>query len=510
MLLRTAGFERDPGFREEIRALVAQGMHSAGLLGLAGIGVYLGLHLLAGRSFAWNADALGIVVLWDKAAVTAICLAMIGLGRTEAGARWGRTVMTVCFLGAGLALLVDDVARADLTFTPGWLALILLVGVGTIPYQPWQALMLCLAMTALFVLAVVVAPPLPGVIGMSRIIFLVLLTVLCTSISGILYVGRYYQYRALHAVEALTSELSERSAELERKNEALEQSLKDLEEAQGRLVQTEKMASLGQLTGGIAHELKNPLNFVTNFARLSVDLAEELREVLGADPARPARDALAEAEEVIADVQQNARKIREHAERADRIIQSMLLHSRATPGEARPVDLNALVSEYAHLAYHGRRAAGQDAGAELVEDLDPAVGEVALAPGEFGRVLINLLDNAFFAVAERAGASQGDGTAAYRPTVTVRTRASEGAVRIEVTDNGVGIPAAARERVFEPFYTTKPTGQGTGLGLSLAYDIVTEGHDGDLRVESREGEGTTLTITLPRERAGAPGAPVGP
>ncbi|MEO0560056.1 MAG: ATP-binding protein [Bacteroidota bacterium] len=274
----------------------------------------------------------------------------------------------------------------------------------------------------------------------------------------------------------LEIEVAERTAELEH-------SLIELKAAQARLVQQEKLASLGQLTAGIAHEIKNPLNFVTNFASLSQELIDEL--TTEADPEE--RDALLD------DLKTNAAKIEHHGRRADAIVRAMMAHARSGSGEHQPVALNALVEEYANLAYHGMRAHHPDANPTFNLQLDDAVGTVELAAQEIGRVLINLLDNAFDAVRQRAAEAPDS----YTPTVTVSTHQTADGVEIRVVDNGLGMPEAVQANVFEPFFTTKPTGEGTGLGLSLSHDIVTHGHEGTLSIDSIEGTGTTLTVTLP-------------
>ena len=326
------------------------------------------------------------------------------------------------------------------------------------------------------------------------------------------------EHRKAQAELERAREVEEANAKLEAANGRLEASIRELKETQAQLVQSEKLASLGQLTAGIAHEIKNPLNFVNNFADLSVDLAAELRDEIGGAGDRPAREVLDEVGPILDDLADNARRIHEHGQRADRIVRAMLLHSRGGAEDRARVDVNAFVEEYANLAYHGARA--NDAGlvVALERDYDEAAGEAEVVPQDLGRVLINLLTNAFHAVARRAAADP-DGPA---PTVTVRTRreaapppgavggaAGGAAVVVEVVDNGVGMPEDVRRRVFEPFFTTKPTGEGTGLGLSLAHDIVVGVHGGEIAVASEEGRGTTFTVTLPALRPAPAGAPAG-
>ncbi|MEO0557612.1 MAG: ATP-binding protein [Bacteroidota bacterium] len=274
--------------------------------------------------------------------------------------------------------------------------------------------------------------------------------------------------------DTLEVRVDERTAELAT-------SLEELKATQARLIQQEKMASLGQLTAGIAHEIKNPLNFVNNFACLSQELVAELETET--DPE--------EREALLDDLKANAAKIEAHGRRADAIVKAMMEHARSGSGERRSVNLNALVEEYAGLALHGMRARQPEATVDLDLQLDDGAGAVELAPQEIGRVLINLLDNAFDAVRQRDKALEGD------PRVTVTTQREEGRVQIRVADNGIGIAPDVAEKVFEPFFTTKPTGQGTGLGLSMSYDIVTQGHGGALDVESTPGEGALFTLSLP-------------
>jgi len=283
--------------------------------------------------------------------------------------------------------------------------------------------------------------------------------------------------------------------------DAAEAALRDLRAAQGRLIQAEKMASLGQLTAGIAHEIKNPLNFVNNFAALSVELLDEVKAA--AAPALAALGAARreELEETTALLSGNLEKIAEHGRRADNIVKSMLEHSRGVSGERREVDLNGLVEEALNLAYHGARAQDQGFNITLERDFDQALRPIELVPQDMTRVFLNLFGNGFYAANKRA---QG-GANGFRPVLSVATRERGDAVEVTVRDNGTGIPAAIRDKLFQPFFTTKPTGEGTGLGLSISYDIVTQQHGGTIAVDSEEGRFTAFTIRLPRgvERTGS-------
>ena len=261
-------------------------------------------------------------------------------------------------------------------------------------------------------------------------------------------------------------------------------------------MQTEKLASLGQLTAGIAHEIKNPLNFVNNFSAVSVELIDELREALGG--AHLDSKLRAEISEIADTLQGNLDKVVQHGKRADAIVKNMLLHSRQGSGEHRPVDINALVDESLNLAYHGARAEKQGFNITLERSFDPAAGEVDLFPQEITRALLNLISNGFYAATKRkAEANGGD----YEPTLAAATKNLGDRVEIRIRDNGTGIPPEVREKLFNPFFTTKPAGEGTGLGLSISHDIIVKQHGGSIEVDTQPGEFTEFRIVLPRASA---------
>jgi signal transduction histidine kinase len=259
-----------------------------------------------------------------------------------------------------------------------------------------------------------------------------------------------------------------------------------LKQAQSQLVQAEKMASLGELTAGIAHEIQNPLNFVNNFSELSNELLDEMKAEL-------LKGNSEEVNQLAADIQSNLEKINLHGKRADAIVKGMLQHSRATSGEKLPTDINALADEFLRLAYHGLRAKDKSFNATLKTAFDPTIGKVPVISQDIGRVLLNLINNAFYALSTEALAKVGS---SYEPTLVIRTKKHIDKIEIIVQDNGGGIPQKVLDKIFQPFFTTKPTGQGTGLGLSLSYDIV-KAHGGELRVETKEGEGSEFIISLP-------------
>jgi signal transduction histidine kinase len=284
--------------------------------------------------------------------------------------------------------------------------------------------------------------------------------------------------------ETLEQQVTERTAELK-------QSLKELKETQSQLIQQEKMASLGELTAGIAHEIQNPLNFVNNFSDVNQEMINEATQEMD-------KGNIDEVKNILSDIKSNEEKINHHGKRADAIVKGMLQHSKQTKGIKEPTDINALCDEYLRLAYHGMRAKDKSFNADFKTDFDNSIGKINIVPQDIGRVLLNLINNAFYAVNEKLTANRSPLTADYKPTVSVQTKKLNNTIEITVEDNGNGIPQNIIDKIFQPFFTTKPTGEGTGLGLSLAYDIITKEHNGTIKVESKEGEETTaFKITLP-------------
>ena len=268
-------------------------------------------------------------------------------------------------------------------------------------------------------------------------------------------------------------------------NTILEKTLSNLKSTQSQLIQSEKMASLGELTAGIAHEIQNPLNFVNNFSEVNKELVDELQQELKAGN-------IDDAIEISNDIKANEEKINHHGKRADAIVKGMLQHSQSSTGKKEPTDINALCDEYLRLSYHGLRAKDKSFNVKMETNFDESIGKINIIPQDIGRVLLNLFNNAFYAVNEQ----KSKNLISYEPTVSVTTKKSENHVVITVSDNGNGIPQKIADKIFQPFFTTKPTGQGTGLGLSLSYDII-KAHGGEIKVESKEGERTTFIILIP-------------
>ena len=276
---------------------------------------------------------------------------------------------------------------------------------------------------------------------------------------------------------------------LSRQKNELETTLETLKTTQNQLVQSEKMASLGEMTAGIAHEIQNPLNFVNNFSEVNAELIEELKEQLATDNKQ-------EAIGIANDIKENEEKIIFHGKRADAIVKSMLQHSRSSSGKKELTDINALTDEYVRLSYHGLRAKDKSFNAKFETDFDKNIQPVNVVPQEIGRVLLNLINNAFYAVSEKEKLANSN----YDPTVSINTKKVDDKIEIRVKDNGNGIPQKVLDKIFQPFFTTKPAGQGTGLGLSLSYDIITKTHGGEFNVETKEGEGTTFIVSLPANK----------
>jgi signal transduction histidine kinase len=276
---------------------------------------------------------------------------------------------------------------------------------------------------------------------------------------------------------------------LQQQKQQIETTLQDLKDTQKQLIQSEKMASLGELTAGIAHEIQNPLNFINNFSEVNTELIEELRGERS--KVKGERNEQFE-DEILSDIKENEQKINHHGKRADAIVKGMLQHSRASSGKKEPTDINVLADEYLRLSYHGLRAKDKSFNANFKTEFDESIGKIEVVPQDIGRVLLNLYNNAFYAVNEKK--KQMNGT--FEPTIEVSTKRVGDKVEISVKDNGMGIPQKILDKIFQPFFTTKPTGQGTGLGLSLSYDIV-KAHEGEMKVEAKEGDGADFIIQLP-------------
>ncbi len=300
-------------------------------------------------------------------------------------------------------------------------------------------------------------------------------------VGSIVYAFIQYRSRWLKRENRLLEErVNQRTAQLKK-------TIDELETTQGQLIQSEKMASLGELTAGIAHEIQNPMNFINNFSEVSHELLDEMMEEID-------KGDMEEAKEISNDIKQNLEKISHHGHRASSIVRGMLEHSRNSSGQKEDIDINVLADEYLRLAYHGLRAKDKSFNAKFETDFDDSIGKIEIIPQDIGRVMLNLINNAFYAVSDR---DDKEADESYQPTVKVTTKKLKDQVKITVEDNGSGIPQEIKDKIFQPFFTTKPSGKGTGLGLSLTYDIITQGHSGALELDSEVGKGTVFTIFLP-------------
>jgi two-component system NtrC family sensor kinase len=286
----------------------------------------------------------------------------------------------------------------------------------------------------------------------------------------------------------LEIQVAERTAELRNQKDELQKALDELKTTQAQLIQSEKMASLGELTAGIAHEIQNPLNFVNNFSEVSGELLDEMNEEI-------VKGDFEEVKNIASDIKKNLEKINFHGKRADSIVKGMLQHSRTGSTIKEATDINKLADEYLRLAYHGLRAKDKSFNADLITDFDSTLPKIKLLTQEIGRVLLNLFTNAFYATHQM----QKKSGETYKPMVSVKTALKEDRIEITVKDNGIGIPNAIKDKIMQPFFTTKPSGEGTGLGLSLSYDIVVKGHGGTITIDSKENEYTVFIIMLPIE-----------
>jgi two-component system NtrC family sensor kinase len=349
-----------------------------------------------------------------------------------------------------------------------------------------------------------------GLLGINSTTFNVYtggLSFMLLPLSIAIYLGFSFSQRSkslafqLQAVKKLSSEntkiLSEQKSTLEKevtqRTADLKSSLENLKATQSQLIQSEKMASLGELTAGIAHEIQNPLNFVNNFSEVSNELIDEMNEEIE-------KGNLDEVKLIASDIKQNLEKINHHGKRADGIVKGMLQHSRTSTDKKEPTDINKLADEYLRLAYHGLRAKDQSFNATLKTDYDVNVGELDVIPQDLGRVILNLITNAFYACSKKKSSFPKAEKEKYEPQVSISTKKNKNSLEIKVTDNGNGMSEAVKEKIFQPFFTTKPTGEGTGLGLSMSYDIISKSHEGELKVETIIGEGTTFTIILPTKK----------
>lgn len=470
--LAPSEFEKNPEFWKRLQSMTKGGMRAAGMLGVGGAAVYVLAHALSDANFVWSYRGTGSikpVVLWNKALIALFGFVLLASSRMQMDLRVGRSLISLFLFATALALIWEDKDAADFTFTAGWLSLVMFVSVGAFPFRPLQTGAICATIVVLYAVIEALQSGLPGGLAsrlnVSRLIFLGIVTLLCVIMSSAIYVSRLEQFVSLQRIQRM----------------------------QGVLIQKEKWASLGQLTAGIAHEISNPLNFVSNFSGLNRELLCDLRDELGRNPDDCRCDVPSRVEDLLNDLEVNSDKVLEHGKRAALIVGSMIEHAHTRSGDLRFTDLNQLVDQHVDLVIQSTRALHDEFDVQVDRDFDESLGLVAIVPEEIGRVILNVLKNGFYAVHDRKSVDNDH----YQPLIRLSTRRVFDNAIITIADNGSGIPKEHREHVFEPFFTTKPAGKGTGLGLSLSHDIVTAGHGGTMSLDSVEGEGTTCMIVLP-------------
>jgi len=417
---------------------------------------------------------------------------------------WYWTLCVLCFLSI-MSPIVYPIAYSSIVVLLIYQLTIIVVSLRSLKTNRIAALIFisCMGLSFIFFISNNVLDALDINAAMYKSIFSGF-TFMLLPLSIAIYLGYSFSQRSksladkLLEVQNLSAEntriLSEQKEVLENevalRTQDLNTSIDNLKSTQSQLIQSEKMASLGELTAGIAHEIQNPLNFVNNFSEVSNELIDEMKEELS-------KGNYDDAKEIADDVKQNLEKITHHGKRAGDIVKGMLQHSRSSSGVKEPTDINALADEYLRLAYHGLRAKDKLFNATMKTDFDEGIGNINIIPQDIGRVILNLITNAFYAVNEKTlSAVAGPTAVKYEPNVSISTKKINDKVEIKVTDNGNGIPQKVLDKIFQPFFTTKPTGQGTGLGLSLAYDIV-KAHGGELKVVTEDGEGSDFIIELP-------------
>ncbi|MFK7844692.1 MAG: sensor histidine kinase [Rhodothermales bacterium] len=483
-------YEKDPGFKQEILKVSRQGMVVIGLLGIIGI-----IAFVAAKSFFVNAtiawsyrdiDPETTIVLWDKLVMFMLSIACLALSRTEEGPRFGRILMAAMVVVFCVSSMLDDIVIGK-GYTTTFLVLFMSSAVGTMPYRAWQTFLFGLLVIATITLCVQFLPLLADVpplrLQKTVYVFLGIITIIYTGISGLLYSSRYEQFRARKKAEDFKQQL-------EVAHESLKGSYKKLSEAQDQLVQVQKIAAMGRVTAGIAHEIKNPLNFVNNFSELIEEQADDLKEELSPIKSHMSTEQVEIVDELVDNLKLNAGRILKHGERANQILAQMLDHTTVKERSVESVNLTRLIEKYVRLSHLNIQAEAPELNVEIEQSFASEMPELQVAPKEVGQVVMNLMSNAFDAIQQKTESANGS----YQPMVQVSTHQLENHVEIRIQDNGTGVKNEIHQKIFEPFFTTS---RRTGLGLSLAHEIITQRHQGELRVDSKEGHGATFTIVLP-------------
>jgi len=484
--IRSTRYEDDDDFRMIMGHQVNRGVGLIGAMGLTVLAIYMISQVtVLGKSLVWRYDlasASEVTVLWDKITMALIFGAALALrlSRRATDPLPGRVLAGVAALVVTMAIVLDDVASGDVSFSPAYVTVVLLTTTTAIQFRPIASGLLSLGIIVAWYVSVEQIPPLVELASQPAIaehfVYLVIIAVLSTGGAAVMYENRYAQFRALRQEQRTVAKLAETNA-------ILQQTMSALTEAQDRMIHSEKMASLGRFATGVAHELRNPLNFTLNFAKLSSELADELIEN---------RSNSDDERETLADLKSNLGLILKHAQRAEDIVGELVLQSGGTQSKQTMTDFNSLIGTQVaavsaqYSATDGKRAIN------VMESFDPDVGSVELLAASFAQAVRNVLDNAFQA-AVAGGATTAEDEDGI---VSVATERKGNRVNLAIRDNGPGIDPDVMEHIFEPFFTTKPPGLGTGLGLSIVYEVITDGHGGTIEVDSALDEGTTVRIEI--------------
>ncbi|HEY5564134.1 MAG TPA: HAMP domain-containing sensor histidine kinase [Rhodothermia bacterium] len=476
-------FESEFEFRRQMGRLVKRNVTLVGFVGPLALAIYLFAQIvLLGKTTVWSYPPVrdpSVIVLWDKLVMLVVFLALLGGRRFLPDDRpaVGRVAMLLASMLVVTAITLDDVGAWTIHFSPAYLTFIIVFLAVALPMDAvWAVTAIGLVIAAGYVSVALLAPifGLPQTsVDADQGVYLAVISIIATAASSSLYTVRHEEYVAKKSAEDLSRVLADT-------NRTLENAMLNLTSAQDRLIYAEKMASLGRFAAGVAHEMRNPLNFVVNFARLSIDLIDESEGESG--PSTDTRD-----------IRSNLERIQEHALRAEQIVRSLIVHSEQRSSQPSAVDLNELIRDQSSVL--SKRYDPDRSGylVLLVLDLDDAVGQVEAMASELTYAFDNVLDNAYRATIDRALT----GEEGYEPEIVVSATRIDDRVRIEIRDNGVGIADGESGQIFEPFYTTRPAGSGTGLGLSAAYAAITQGHGGSISVQSEPGVGSVFTIELP-------------
>ena len=474
--------EHDEDFRETISGHASRGMIVVGILGIMSVLVNLGANAIYGKEVVWTpGDPRDTILIWDKLVLLGLSLSLIAISGRNIPIGWKRAVAAIMAIAASNAILLEDYLQGSVFVSEQYIGLLVFVVIVAIPFKPWHAMILVPFVVGSYIVICSILQDHPRIVvdgfAPGVIVFTIIIVFLAIGLNFLLYNARYEQHRIRKKSERLS--------------ESLRHSLDELNKAQDKLVHAQRMASLGNLSAGIAHELSNPLNFVNNFASLSTQLVDEVKDILDRSRSEPGKYG-AELDELMEGLRGNIERIDKHGKRATDIVKNMINHTNLATSEVQELTVSKLVDDNIGPALNSIALGSPSFRPDIVRDYDATL-LVNGVPTELGRVFWNLLRNAFYEVNEKARLSPST----FKPTVMISVRKSGDNVKVTVRDNGRGIDPDVEKNIFDPFVTTKPPGAGTGLGLSMTYEIVVQGHGGSIEVENYPGEGATFIVSLP-------------